>query len=102
LIKVFSLLKRRPDMSLQDFRKWILEEHSKLALSITALRRYTLNVLREDEPEAEFDAVSEMWFDGEEAYRAAFLSEQGKEAARDVMAHCSRRTHLVVQEHQFR
>ena len=44
------------------------------------------------------DAVSEFWFQNEEARVAAFATPQGKAAAEDAAAHCSFRVHLLTQE----
>jgi uncharacterized protein (TIGR02118 family) len=57
-----------------------------------------MNAARLDEPEAAFDAVSEMWFEDAAAFDAGFATEEGKAAREDAMSHCSQRVHVRVEE----
>lgn len=98
MLKVISLLKRRDDMSRQEFYNWATNDHPKLGLEIPTLKHYRMNAARLDEPEAAFDAVSEMWFDDVAAFDAGFGTDAGKAAREDAMSHCSQRVHVRVQE----
>jgi uncharacterized protein (TIGR02118 family) len=98
MLKVISLLKRNQDISREDFYRWARDEHPKLALEIPTLKQYRMNAARLDEPEAAFDAVSEMWFDDAAAFDAGFGTDAGKQAREDAMAHCSQRVHVRVEE----
>jgi uncharacterized protein (TIGR02118 family) len=98
MLKVISLLKRKEDISFADFRRWALEEHPPLGQKLPGLRHYRMSVLQEENPEAPYDAVSEFWFDDNEARLAAFGTEEGSAAAADAIAHCSSRVHLLTQE----
>jgi uncharacterized protein (TIGR02118 family) len=97
-----SLLKRKEGMSRDDFYKWAKNEHPKLALEIPTLRAYRMNVARLDEPEAAFDAVSEMWFDDVAAFDEGFATEAGKRAREDATSHCSQRVHIRLDEEVHR
>ncbi len=97
MLKVISLLKRRDDMSREEFSKWAAE-HAERGKAIPTLKQYRMNVARLDEPEAAFDAVSEMWFDDAAAFDEGFATDVGKAARQDAMAHCSQRVHVRVQE----
>jgi uncharacterized protein (TIGR02118 family) len=44
------------------------------------------------------DGVSELWFDSEEAFEAAYASEIGQAVAADSLANVSGRVRLVVDE----
>jgi uncharacterized protein (TIGR02118 family) len=99
MIKAVILLKRRDDMSLADFSDWMLKEHVPLALKLEGLKRYQVNIARE--PGGDYDGVSELWFDSEEAMLAAYGTEHGKAVAADSLAHVRARTRLVVDEHPF-
>jgi len=99
MIKAVILLKRRDDMSLADFSDWMLTEHVPLALKLDGLKRYQVNIARD--PDGDYDGVSELWFDSEEAMLAAYGTEHGKAVAADSMAHVSTRKRLVVDEHPF-
>lgn len=99
MIKAVILLKRRDDMSLQDFSDWMLKEHVPLAVKLDGLKRYQVNIARD--ADGDYDGVSELWFDSEEAMLAAYGSEHGKAVAADSMAHVKARTRIVVDEHPF-
>jgi uncharacterized protein (TIGR02118 family) len=98
MVKVFSLIKRREDLTLDEFRTWALEEHAPKGRSLPRLRRYTMSVIEADDP---YHAVSELYFDDEDAFKAAFASEAGKAAGADVAAHASSRVRLVTREAQI-
>jgi uncharacterized protein (TIGR02118 family) len=98
MLKVISLLKRKEDISLEDFRRWATEEHPQIGKNMPGLRHYRMSVVLEDNPALPADAVSEMWFDDMAARNAAFATDAGKAAAADAIAHCSSRTHLLTEE----
>lgn len=97
MLKVISLLKRRDDMSRQEFYDWA-KEHAERGAKIPTLKQYRMNVARLDEPEPAFDAVSEMWFDDVAAFEAGFATDVGKAARQDATGHCSQRVHVRVEE----
>jgi uncharacterized protein (TIGR02118 family) len=98
MLKVISLLKRKEGMSFDAFRKWALEEHPPLGQKLPGIRRYRMSVVLEDNPELPYDAVSEFWFDDNDARLAAFATPEGKAAGADAAAHCSARVHLLTEE----
>jgi uncharacterized protein (TIGR02118 family) len=98
MLKIISLLKRKEEISLEEFRAWALEEHPKLGKKLPGMRHYRMSVVLEDNPALPADAVSEMWFDDMDARNAAFGTDEGKAAAADAIAHCSSRTHLLTEE----
>jgi uncharacterized protein (TIGR02118 family) len=98
MLKVISLLKRKEDITLEEFRTWALEEHPKLGRKMPGMRHYRMSVILEDNPALPADAVSEMWFDDMAARNAAFGTDEGKAAAADAIAHCASRTHLLTEE----
>lgn len=98
MLKVISLLKRKEELSFEEFRKWALEEHPPLGKKLPGIRKYRMSVVLEDNPDLPCDAVSEFWFDDDAARQAAFATEAGKAAGADAAAHCSSRTHLLTEE----
>ena len=98
MLKVISLLKRKEELSFEEFRKWAIEEHPPLGKKLPGIRKYRMSVVLEDNPELPCDAVSEFWFDDDAARQAAFATEAGKAAGADAAAHCSSRTHLLTEE----
>lgn len=100
MIKVMSLMKRRNDMSFQEFRKWLLDEHVEFARKLPGLRKYTANALISENPDAPYDGITELFFDSEEAMADAFGTEAGKAAGGDAASHCSNRFRMVCEEKQ--
>lgn len=98
MLKVISLLKRKEELSLEAFRRWAMEEHPELGKKLPGIRRYRMSVVLEDNPDLPYHAVSEFWFDDNEARLAAFGTPEGKAAAEDAAAHCASRTHLLTEE----
>jgi uncharacterized protein (TIGR02118 family) len=98
MLKVISLLKRQEDISLEEFRRWALDEHPALGKKLPGLRHYHMSVVLEDGPDLPCHAVSEFWFDDNDARIAAFSTPEGKAAAEDAAAHCSTRVHLLTEE----
>lgn len=98
MLKVVSLLKRKETLSLEEFRYWAQEEHPLLGKKLPGMRHYRMSVVLDDNPELPCDAVSEFWFDDNDARLAAFATPEGKAAAEDAAAHCSSRIHLLTEE----
>jgi uncharacterized protein (TIGR02118 family) len=98
VLKVFSLIKRREDMSLDEFRDWILNEHAPKGRELPGLRRYHVSVIDTDDDSLPYHAVTELFFDDEDAFKAAFASDAGKAAGADVAAHASDRVRLLTTE----
>jgi len=98
VLKVFSLIKRREDLSLDEFRTWALEEHAPKGRSLPGLRQYSMSVVEADDPDLPYHAVSELYFDDEDAFAAAFASDAGKAAGADVAAHAADRVRLLTSE----
>ncbi len=98
MLKVISLLKKKDEMSFEAFKKWALEEHPTLGKRLPGIRHYRMSVLVEENPDAPYHAVSEFWFDDNNARIAALNTPQGKQAAEDAAGHCSDRVHLLTEE----
>jgi uncharacterized protein (TIGR02118 family) len=101
MLKVFSLIKRRDDMSLDEFRTWILEQHAPMGRDLPGLREYHVSVIDADDPALPYHAVTELYFDDEDALKAAFASEAGQAAGADVAAHASDRVRLLTSEERI-
>lgn len=100
MIKVLSLMKRKDGLSFEAFRRWALDEHPRFGLDMPGLRHYRMNVAIEDNPEAAYDCVSELWFDDVESFKAALNSEAGQAAGKDIAEHAApNRIRLITEEH---
>jgi hypothetical protein len=78
-VKITTLLKRRPGMSLADYRAASLAEYAPAAGALPGLRRHLHCHTRDGAyvfGEASFDSVEQWWFDDVEALRAALRSPE--------------------------
>jgi EthD domain-containing protein len=66
MVKRITLVRRREDMTRDDFAKHLLGEHAEIAKRAPNLRGYRVNLVRQAEA-AGWDAVVESWFDSEQA-----------------------------------
>ena len=100
MFKAMILLTRREDMTPDDFRRWWLEAHRPLALQLPGLRRMVVNIVEADPAETGVDGISELWFDTQDDFVAAYATEIGKAVAGDSMAHNRKRVRLFIDEHE--
>ncbi len=100
MFKAMILLSRREDMTPEDFRRWWMEEHRPLAVQLPRLRRMVVNIVEGGRDESGIDGVSELWFDTQADFEAAYATEIGKAVAGDSMAHNRRRVRLFIDEHE--
>ena len=94
--KAVILLSRRADLSPEEFRSWWLNEHAPLAAQLPGVRRIVFNACGETD---QYDGISELWFDSQADFEAAYATELGISVAADSMAHVRGRTRLFVEEH---
>ena len=87
-------------MSLEEFRQWATVEHPAYAHALPGLVSYVVNVIANDDPNAEFHVVTEVWFEDEASFRAGFSSDAGKAAAADAAATAAHRVRFAVDEHK--
>jgi uncharacterized protein (TIGR02118 family) len=86
MTKVIVLVRRREDMSVDDFRAYLHGPHAQLVSRLPGLRRLVYNDVLPDPSgtDSPYDAIAENWFDSPEAMQAAFASPQGQAALGDV------------------
>ena len=101
MFKAMILLTRRADTTHDDFVGWWLTEHAPRAALLPGARRVVFNVVEPSAPEAGIDGISELWFDSQAAFEAAYATEIGKDVAADSMAHVSGRARLFVEENEL-
>lgn len=101
MFKAMILLTRREDVTHDEFVDWWLTEHVPLASSLPHLRKVVLNVVDVGAEETGVDGISELWFDSQADFEAAYASEIGKATAADSQAHVSGRVRLFVTENEY-
>jgi uncharacterized protein (TIGR02118 family) len=93
VVKLMLLLYRRPDLSPDDFRRYLRESHLPLVARLPGLRRTVVNLPYPGTesaqgaagagPPPDCDAVGEDWFDSVEHLQAALASPEGQAAGAD-------------------
>ena len=74
MIKRVSLVRRRPDLSRDDFVAYWLGPHAEIAREMPGAIAYMVNIVRDPEV-AGWDGFAEVWFESVEVAEAAFASE---------------------------
>jgi uncharacterized protein (TIGR02118 family) len=101
MFKAIILLTRRQDMTHEAFVDWWLEEHAPLASSLPRVRKLVFNVVDAGGAEAGIDGISELWFDSQADFEAAYASGIGVATAADSLAHVGGRVRLFVTENEL-
>jgi uncharacterized protein (TIGR02118 family) len=86
MVKAFNFFKRKPGLSVDDFRNYWLNEHAAIIRAIPELRKYIASITlpsayRKREPL--YDGISEAWFDDENTMRATADSAPRRAATTD-------------------
>jgi uncharacterized protein (TIGR02118 family) len=87
MLKIITLLKRRPGLSVEEFQTHWRMVHASLAGGIPGVRRYVQShALPQGYRKGEliYDGISEAWYDSFEAFDAAAASSHFAVAARDL------------------
>ena len=95
--KAIILLYRRADATHEQFVQWWLGQHQPLARQLPKLRKGVFNVV-EPPADGEPDGVSELWFDSQTDFEAAYASDIGQQVVADSMANVSSRVRMFVAE----
>lgn len=86
MLKIVFLVQRRPDLEVDEFRRYWTETHAPIAAMLPGLRKYVQHhaVPGPDGSEPAFDGFAEMWWDDAESMREALASPEGEAAQADV------------------
>jgi uncharacterized protein (TIGR02118 family) len=97
VIKLVTVLKRRMDLTREEFEWRWLNVHAPLAAVFPNLRGYILSfsVL---EGESAADGVAQLWYDDRVDAQNSYATDVGREGSRDARNYLSRRDHLLVSE----
>jgi uncharacterized protein (TIGR02118 family) len=109
MVKAIALLKRKPSLSLEQFRKHYEEVHAPLAKRVFPfIRKYVRNYVTtmpfsSGDKEPEFDCITEEWFDDMKGFHAMmdiWMSETGRAIREDEREFLdrSRIVYLIVEE----
>ncbi|MHB1394526.1 MAG: EthD family reductase [Clostridia bacterium] len=87
-VKLISLLKAKPGVGKEEFKRHWLEEHSPLIMKFKNLKGYRINIAIEEYQEIEgelpYDGTAELWWDSIEEMKGDFASSAADEALADA------------------
>ena len=95
--KAIILLTRAEGVTHEQFADWWLKQHAPLAKQLPNLRKGVFNLV-ENPVEGDPDGVSELWFDTQADFEAAYASEIGKSVVADSLSNVSGRRRMFVVE----
>jgi uncharacterized protein (TIGR02118 family) len=86
MVKAFNFFKRKPGLSIDDFRNYWLNQHAAIIRTIPELRKYVASITlpsayRNHEPL--YDGISEAWFDDEDTIHTRADSGPRRAASAD-------------------
>lgn len=100
MIKRIGFLRRKANLSHEQFVQHWLGTHAELCLKLPGMRRYCVNLIeREKYPKLDYDGFSELWFDSEEALNGALESPEGVTLLADLPNFTDEIYPVVVVEH---
>jgi uncharacterized protein (TIGR02118 family) len=94
-------LKRRTDMSREEFGHWWLERHVPYIKKFPEVRKYRVSLV-ESGPETVVDGIAEVWFDNTDTLRRVTSSQVVQETQKHSVAQTRDRIRLCVEEHRIR
>lgn len=97
--KLVATLKRRPDLSRADFKRWWLERHAPMVMKFPELSRYQVNLVEHGE-ETFADGVPEVCFNDLATLQRVMATAQVKSVQQDSVAHTAAITRMFAQEHR--
>lgn len=100
-MKAMALLRKKEDMSFEAFAGHLLNEHVPFMYALPGLRKWTVNLAVPGEEPAPYDAVTEFWFEDQEAFETAMASDEAAAALGDAEQFVAPPgpTVMVIEEH---
>jgi uncharacterized protein (TIGR02118 family) len=86
MTKVLFLIRKRSDLTSEEFRRYWSETHAPIAATMPGLRKYTQNHAVPDPTQGDLalDGIAELSFDSPAAFQAALASPEGQATLGDV------------------
>ncbi len=97
--KRIGLLRKRPDLTHDQFVTHWTTVHADMAKRLPKLRRYVINLVDRDKyPQLDADGFSELWFDSVADHDAAFACPLGVELLADLKNFAQGVNAVIVEE----
>lgn len=102
MLKFIVVLCKRPELSAEAFRKYLLDIHAPMAVKLPGLKRCVYDLVATDPKRKHpgWHAIAELYFDDWSSMEAAWASPEGEVATKDLesFADLSRTTWSVTEE----
>lgn len=101
MIKLIAFLKRKPGMTMDEFKQRWVYEHTKISGLLPNVKGYRINIATERQENGQaplYDGTAELWWDSIEDMEAAFATQIGKDAGADADFFADLRIHLYTEE----
>ena len=103
MIKLIALVRKKPSMTMAQFKAYWIDVHAPLARKIPGMRGYRINVA--DDPgamaPAPYDGSAEIWFDDRAAMEEGLASPENDVAAGDVDNFTEELVFMVCEDEAF-
>ena len=102
MVKLIAFLKRKPGMTLEQFKVRWVDEHCKISSQMPGVLGYYVNINKPSQPdnqEPNYDGTAELWWNSVEDMEAAFASDIGVKAGKDADEFADVRYHLYTDEY---
>lgn len=98
MIKLVYCLRRKPELSPEEFRAYWLDRHAALVgkhAGALRIRRYVqthptpgrlMDALNRDREIPPYDGIAEIWYDSVDDIMAAVATEEGRAAGKEILA----------------
>ena len=101
-VKLIALLKSKPGMSREDFKKRWVDEHAQMPARWKNIKGYTINIAFDDYQEIKgdlpYNGSAELYWDSLEDMKADFATEEAKLAGVDADEFTILRDHIYTEE----
>jgi len=99
-VKIVSVIKRRSDLSFEDFVAHWQQRHPTFVNRLPGLRRYVQNpALPHPRRTWPWDGMAELWFDDVYAIKVAFESSAADDMRQDEQNFIGRQEWFIATEH---
>jgi uncharacterized protein (TIGR02118 family) len=75
VVKIVALIRRKPELSRDEFLHFWQQEHPPYVQALPGIRKYVQNAAVDGYREWAYDGAAELWFDSVRAVAIAFDSE---------------------------
>ena len=101
MVKIIALIKRKPEMSRDDFLRYWQGTHAPFVGALPGIRRYQQNHALEHRQQWPWDGAAEVWFDSVRDVSRAFESPAADAMRQDEKNFIEEIAWFLVDEHEI-